>query len=101
MTMANGIDELEMLCSMLDANRRLAYEENHVPVDGKRTGKRNQIYIEHGGDRFSIVCHEFSYGGAGGFLECWNYSKDEEPEGYLTADEAYSWLRGHGLFKGE
>lgn len=42
--------------------------------------------------RFSVICGEYSYGGALGLLECWTYDM-AGPEGWLEADEAMRMIR--------
>lgn len=49
------------------------------------------LQIPDGEVRFSIICHGGSYGGREGLIEIWA-SNEEEPEGYMTADEAWKYI---------
>ena len=47
---------------------------------------RNQIRMEIGKTKISVICHFGSMGYEEGLLEMWNYD-EAEPEGYLTAKQ--------------
>lgn len=48
--------------------------------------RKNQIKMEIGKTKISIICHFGSWGYEKGLLEMWNFD-EEEPEGHLTAKQ--------------
>ena len=77
--------QMEKLAEMLKKN----YVPYAVTVNGLT--KTPQILYPH--DRnpiFSIICHEYSYGGKEGLLEIMDCRDDNlEEEGFLTAQEVF------------
>ena len=51
-----------------------------------------RTHFSYNGVRISVICGYSSYGGKKGLLEMWN--GQDEPEGYLTADDIIKILKG-------
>ena len=51
-----------------------------------------RTHFSYNGVRISVICGRNSYGGEKGLLEMWN--GQDEPEGYLTAEDIIKILKG-------
>lgn len=87
--------EMERLALLLDeAGVEYATYGEGPQVFTRGMPYRNQIRVLHadGSDRcVSAICHFGSMGAQAGLIECWDFVG--EPEGYMTADEAYVYIR--------
>lgn len=79
--------EMDKLREMLDingipwvdvSNWRLQIQRTHIPESGDKC-------------KVSIICGKNSFGGSSGYLEAWDM--DHDPVGWLTAEEAYEYIK--------
>lgn len=92
--------EMDKLAAMLDAAgvSFSRIEEPLEPALGELIPfqwRINQIVVRDGLEpKLSAVCHFGSYGCKEGLIEAWCFSG--EPEGWLTAEQAFAYFMDHG-----
>lgn len=95
-----AMTEMEKLEQMLrDAN--IDYRHMVMPPNEFTHGfdVRNQLQVmwHDGKPWLSAVCQFGSYGGEAGLIECWDFNTDEEPDGWLYAEEAFDYFKDRGM----
>ena len=75
-----SMTELEKLQSLI--------EKKHPKWDIKVTDEGIWLFNKRGRCVYDVVCHPGTYGYSEGLLEGWTGKRSEEPEGWLTAEEA-------------
>lgn len=83
--MKSGEKRIEELCRLLDENKI-----GYLLTDFH--GGKQVLVMDAAEMIASVVHHRGSYGYRYGLLEAWDYDQDKDPEGWLTAGEAYQYI---------
>ena len=90
-----GALNMRILRDMLD-KAGIDYESHYGDMVEPYGITRNQVFIDLGdGRKLSAVSNIGSYGYKAGLIECWDFIEDD-PQGWLDAQEAFDYLVEHG-----
>lgn len=85
LTSDKGLQEMNVLCALLGANGIECSVDTYL-------GGPHLIVKKDGRNIVSVICHYGSYGFQKGLLEAWDWNPEKDPEGYLTAEEAFRYI---------